>query len=136
MKYDRLHSQTTRSIASTFGEPLTLRMARSGRRNSYGEWEAGGYDEKTASGSTEPVRRSQMVMAREIYPEGTRLEDMRIFYLDSRDDVHALKSGDSEADSDQIVWKKTTYRVVAVEYWGSHIVAHGRRLPDGATDSD
>ena len=118
------HLQTRQYTGTAFGEPVTFVRAGEGSYDENDEWVPG------------PETRTAMMMAtapgsavqRQLEDSGVRLENVRVFWT-SELQADAVRTGDSPASADRIVYLGTTYRVFDVDPWGD-----GTRVIYGARE--
>ena len=106
-----------------FLEAATLIRQEPGTDNEYGEWVSG---QETRTDITVVSAPPDAAKMRDVLPEGTRLSESRIFWIDGIE-VKPVKVGLNATEGDVIEHKGTRYRVNQIEEWPGFVEVLGVR---------
>lgn len=106
-----------------FLEPATLIRQEPGGDNEFGEWVPG---QETRTGITVVSAPPDAARMRDVLPEGVRLSESRIFWIDGVE-VKPVQVGLNATEGDVIEHKGTRYRVNQIEEWPGFVEALGVR---------
>ena len=100
--------------SSSWRESATLLRQSPGYRVR-GKWQPG---VETATDINVVSAPPASATARDILPEGARLQDWRVFWLDAP--VEPLRVGDGQTDGDVVLYRGVRYRLRHVNDWTPH----------------
>ncbi len=106
-----------------FLEAATLIRQEPGGDNEYGEWVPG---QETRTDITIVSAPPDAAKMRDILPEGARLSESRMFWIDGVE-VKPVRVGTGATEGDVIEYKGTCYRVQHVEEWPGFVEVLGVR---------
>ena len=98
-----------------FREDATLITQEPGRDNNYGEWVPG---PEIRTAITVVSAPPSAATARDVLPEGARLQDWRTFWFEHS--ASPLRVGESQTEGDVIEYDGVRYRMRHVQDWQPH----------------
>ena len=124
------HLQARQYTGAAFGEPVTFVRAGEGSYDANDEWIPGSTISTDMSMATAPGR----VVQRQLKDSGVRIENVRVFWTWELE-ADAVRTGDTPASADQIIYQGTAYRVFQVDPWGdgTRIIYGTREDPQPTT---